>query len=566
ADSSTTRKYGGTGLGLMICKKLVGMMGGEIWVESEEGRGSTFSFSVWLDLDQQRKVESETPQLPKQLQQQQIMVVDDSELSLEIILYNLRHLGLECEGAHSAEALQERLRHPPLPSLIILDWNLPGRSGIETTADIRNSGQPFAEIPIILISGSSIDKMVEAAAGVTINAFMSKPFTSASLLDAISSALDLDNHPDLPAPTTPLQQPQSPELNGAHILLVEDNEINQQVACELLEKSGVRVTTAINGQEALQKVQEERFAAVLMDIQMPVMDGLEATQKIRAIESLRDLPIIAMTANVMRGDRERSLDAGMNDHIPKPINLQQLLSTLSHWITADLKAPQAVNSDNGAQPPLPSLQGIDVKSALSRVGGDLDFYQKILGRFVENHQQAVAELRTLLPVKRKMAEFTPEAWNQARIIAHTLKGVSATLGVTTLNAAAAEVEALIKEEKIHRKDPAIGRLEQVLRQTVGVISAYLKSTEEEKGEALKEDRSGNDSNLPKTLDLLRDLVHLLQQFDTECMVKMDALEQLCGQYGFDGKIHKLRKKIDAYNFIEAEKIASKLLATLSDKP
>ncbi|QTN27334.1 response regulator [Rhodoferax sp. AJA081-3] len=336
ADSSTTRKYGGTGLGLSITKRLVGMMEGQVWVESEPGRGSRFIFTAKMGLQRNQQQASPVLADPK-LRHLRVLVVDDNSASREILSDIIESLHIAVHTASNADAAIAQLvaaQQLGTPfHLVVMDWHMPGVDGVEAIRRIRANEAIAETLATVMVTAYNRDELVESAQGLRLDGILEKPVTPSGLLNTISAALSRTLHvtsaPHRPTSYTSMVA----QLTGACVLLVEDNEINQELAADILTQAGLRVDVAGDGAQALAMVAQCDYDAVLMDWQMPVMDGFEATRRIRAQLRFANLPILAMTANAMTGDREKCLAVGMNDHIAKPIDVNELLNTLVRWIT-----------------------------------------------------------------------------------------------------------------------------------------------------------------------------------------------------------------------------------------
>ena len=328
ADGSTTRQYGGTGLGLSISKHLVSMMGGDLQVQSEPGVGSIFTFTVSFEIAEEAPVTPLT--VPERLNNLRTLVVDDNPSALQIYASQLRDFHFDVETAASGPEALFKLAQQPV-DLLLIDWKMPemdGRDVLVAMDEMVSNGKISKRPVVIMMTAYAAEPMAQELGSTKVFALLQKPFKSSALFNEIVAAFcEAPEHNAVQE----LSTTDNSELRGV-VLLVEDNLINQQVACELLRSGGYDVDVAENGKVALAMVAEKTYDAVLMDIQMPVMDGLTATRELRKQYSMEQLPIIAMTAHAMSGDKDKSLEAGMNAHITKPIMLNELFETLSHWI------------------------------------------------------------------------------------------------------------------------------------------------------------------------------------------------------------------------------------------
>ncbi len=518
ADSSTTRKYGGTGLGLSICRKLTEMMEGRIWVESEIDKGTTFYFT--LALKRQPQVQNSKLVPPRDLMNLRILVVDDNADSRILIRKILTYYGFKVETVSSGREALNKLKKSPNNGgdydLILMDWVMPNLNGIETMKSIRNDLRRGT--PVILMTSFGKETELRASEKTKINGFLSKPFHTSSLFIAIMdvfgkadlfesrSGIDIDTFSSL----------YKDAIQGMNILVVEDNPTNQDITRAVLETAGVSVQIAENGRKAVAAVRNADFDAVLMDIQMPEMDGFEATQSIRGNPEFADLPIIAMTAHAMKGDEEKCLATGMNAYISKPINQDRLFQTLCRILRPEV-VPIPIKDLKTSRPQKPvetkagfleDLQGIDVQAALSQLKLEPATYQRILRGFLKNN----------LNFMEKMWEvFYEDSAMEIVQLAHNIKGSAANIGAVEVHRTAQILETAGMEfetqpvdrnslkKLIEELETALNPVLESIQSCTGTAEAILGKGEEKVDEVgdlaclLKEFVSALDQSSPKKI-------------------------------------------------------------------
>jgi len=544
ADTSTTRKFGGTGLGLAICKQLVTMMQGEIGVESAQGEGSSFSFTARFGV-----AEPITKPVIRadSWQGMKLSIIDGGKQSGGILSRMAESFGLSPRLFVTAtDALASLQQTSEQPDLFLVDWKLPDMNSETAIRRLQQfvSEQPVSEhpvskqqagIPVILMQPIGRDAEVQYA-GIDVRLF--KPVTGSDLYEAIKQALDPD------AGRAGVAQSISPSsmsgLYGVRLLLAEDNEINREVAEGLLTRAGISLQIVHNGQEAIDALAHDDFDGVLMDLQMPVMGGLEATRILRKNPRFRELPIIAMTANAMAGDREECLRAGMNDHIAKPINPVALYDTLARWIDiARLDAATMLTPSGGELPAdLSAIDGLDGADGLMRVGGDLSLYAGILEKFY--HTQAGA----LKALEQKLEEADITGLG-AQL--HTLRGVCGNIGATLLHDELERLEQRVTAEG-GVEPAAIERLRAPFEAVMSGIGLWLSQRKSSAPSAA----AGGDA-----LPLIGRMRDLLREYNGDAVDLLDELTAALSGCDASALVASLRQSLSAYDFDAA-------LATLDE--
>lgn len=488
AEESISRRFGGTGLGLSICKQLVEGMGGEITVNSAPGKGSEFSFQLSFTVADS---DGEITRLPPRLvpSRMRVLVVDDSEAARDILCESLKSLGFNVHGVSRGTAAIEVLIKADVAGvgfdLVLMDWQMPSMDGIETTRRIR--GLPALQhVPtIFMVSAHEADAVRSAAEALDVNAFLTKPLNTSTLIDSIMEAFSMAEHADGVSKLG--SEPEAvvrAAVPGTRLLLAEDNELNRIVACDILNSAGFVVEVAENGRIALERALEDpkRFDAILMDVQMPEMDGLEATQRI--LENLGDTapPILAMTAHALVEERERCLATGMVDHVTKPVDPRFLVSTLNRWtagVAADSPSRPAqvceteadVAPDAAAEPAAesveeaPTASGYDPDAAVAALGLKAETVRPLFQRFCDTYATFEEDFR---------ADLESDDASAAKRAAHSLKGIAGTLMAEDVAAAATELEESADAEDRDGTDAALARLKAPLADMISVLRERLR--------------------------------------------------------------------------------------------
>lgn len=567
ADNSTTRAHGGTGLGLAFSKRIVDLMDGNIWVDSTPGKGSTFYFTVRLDSQQnqtpyEKEDKASLQKTREQLNGSHILLVEDNALNQELIIDLLKSNGMTVSVANNgAEALQ--VLEKEIFDGILMDCQMPVMDGYEATRRIRIQEQ-FKDLPIIAVSANTTEADKKNILTAGMNDHVPKPVDPDKLLTLMSKWIDPEATPSKHETQQSLEQepkPDVPDLHGVHILLVEDNTLNQDLALDFLNKIGIRVTVANDGKEALEILQNESFDGILMDCQMPVMDGYEATRRIRAQEQFKELPIIALTANTTQEDIEKTHLSGMNDHITKPFNPDEMYQTIRQWISASvLQHPtmSKMEDKDTSNLEIPQIDGIETSKGLITTNGNKKLYIKLLKKFISNQSDFTRQFQLA---------FETGNMEMATRVIHTLKGLAGSIGATKLQEASLRLEQLVKDREDvssieNNFENVVGLLGRLITEIETKIQQYELANNNPTPEDPTTENVWDTDKLKATLQELRALV---QDNDTRAIDILEEMGPLRKHTLYGKYLEPFSHTLENYDFEEALEKLDIFIAALNDQ-
>lgn len=537
ADDSVTRKYGGTGLGLSICKHFINLMNGDIWVESELGVGSSFHFTVEMEAGRSGKRDGN--EVEEALASLKVLVVDDSDTIREVMVEMLKPLVDDIDDVASGEAALALIDSQPDKDydIILMDWRLTGMDGVETAYEIKRSQRMHRVPAVLMLTGYDLEEARRHEKSVSIDAFLSKPIIRSSLLSTMVqiTGTKIVKKSELQTSTRLILKDPSRKM---HILVAEDNAINQQIAREMIEQPRIQVDCVENGEDAVYAVTQKAYDLVLMDVQMPECDGLEATKRIRGIEGLEKLPIIAMTAHALEEDRIKCLEAGMDDYLSKPINDAQLFETIAKWVDGKLEV-KIEHRDRLLEniQAIDKLKSFQTKLPIDNLKGNWDLYLKLLKDFRTDFM----EIDKVIDEHIRNGQH-----HEARKIIHGIRGITGNLGAIDLYVISQALEMELSNDGISLDNANYTSFKQELRK---VLEDIAQVTEREPME-IKDDEVG----LLGVGELFKELEQMLKEGNPDIQLFVPAIQRLLGKTDHRVLAIDLVRHIENYDFDKALEI------------
>jgi PAS domain S-box-containing protein len=548
ADISTTRKYGGSGLGLAISKRIVQLMQGEISVTSEVGRGSTFSFVIPFKKVPPKKHTEMF--LLKEVINKKVLIVDSNTKSSQWLARLLKPTQAEVTQVGDLETLKELLdpaRNEKPFDVVLVNNNVTGFRRMSDLAGIKQHF-PVQDIKVIHLTDTvQFAQQPLDANGKSVDAILIKPVNASQLYDTWLNLFAAGKDAGEIGRRAKDKQVRGKPFQKLHILLVEDNEINQDVISELLRQNGATITIAGNGEEAVVKIKEQPFDLVLMDVQMPVMDGFKATSEIRKDKRFADLPIIALTANAQVEEKRQAEQAGMNDYITKPIEPKLLFGVITHWTHKDIPEPQSQPTE---EVPELKIKGVNTGSALRRLNEDVDAYLNLLQKFVHNHKPDLKEMGKLLEGK---------SWEDIRIKAHAIRGAALNLGVEDLG----KTLTLLEHAAIVNDAAQVKEQLEVAKKQLAALQRNLKKIIDRKVEIPQAAKPTplDDGELQAEIDLL---LRKVKDHDPTAKSLVRKINQSLSGDRFEGALTSAQLALDIYDFKKAEAHIAQVQKLLKD--
>ncbi len=540
ADSSTSRRFGGTGLGLTISKYLIEEMGGSVEIHSQIGEGTEFIFTVNLLVNQGDFSKLEA--MAQSISGIRILVVDDNEIASKILLDSLHQLPVHAEAVTTGKEALQRLQKAQQGGapfhLLMTDWQMPETDGLE----LAKLALAMAKPPkIVLVTAFSYDDIQSEAEDIGINGFLTKPFNQSQVVDSLMRLYAPQQGDTLAT----LENIALPQFNQVNVLLAEDNQINQQIAVELMIASGIHTDIANHGQEVLDLLHShpaDHYQLIFMDLQMPGMDGHEATFRVRADARYNNIPIIAMTAHALQEERDRCIAEGMNDHLSKPIDPQLFYRTLNQYLSTHRTGFRAIEESIDNQR-IPQIDDVDCQSAVQRVSGNVQFYIKLLHQYRAEQQDAIARITGLL----EQGDYA-----DAKLQTHSLKGVSGNIGAKSIATLASELEQHIGRQDKTSALKTLKELAPILDNVchqIGTLSSGLPTT--------------SVPSIEVNTKTFQQLLIMLEDNDCEALDLFPSMTQGLASIMSEEEIEAISRHLEAFDFDLAKSMLERYESAIS---